>query len=142
MFAISIILTFNTLKNTIVISFLTLFLYANTELHELLKIPVLVHHYLEHDDNDNSVSFIDFLNEHYNNNNSHNDTDNKHHDHQKLPFKTNDCATVHTVLAFNNANDLSIDQIDYCSVKVISICNELIYSSSFQNKILQPPQFI
>ncbi|HET8963956.1 MAG TPA: hypothetical protein VFM99_08670 [Chitinophagales bacterium] len=130
------------MKNKIVISFLTLFLYANTEMHEILKIPVLVHHYLELDDNNNSESFIGFLNEHYNNNNSHNDTDNKHHDHQKLPFKTNDCATVHTVLAFTNANNLFVGQFEYCTVKVISIYNVLIHSSSFQNKILQPPQFI
>lgn len=40
-------------------------LLGNTELGELLKLPRLVAHYVQHHSNDSSVGFFDFINMHY-----------------------------------------------------------------------------
>ena len=68
------------------ISFLFIFLSANTAFGELLKLPVLVQHYMEHEDLQDGISFIDFLKEHYINPDSHPDI--PHHHHDNLPLKT------------------------------------------------------
>ncbi|MBL0309607.1 MAG: hypothetical protein IPP77_08015 [Bacteroidetes bacterium] len=123
------------MKRILAISCLFVFLCANTELYQLLKLPVLFHHYLE----DHHSTFTEFLYEHYNNNQTH--SDNHHHDHQNLPFKTTGCGTTHTTLAFNNQNNLSLCRLNDGSEKIISIYKEVIYSSSIFNKVWQPPQF-
>jgi len=133
--------TFKVLKRTIVISLLAMFLYANTELHELLKLPVLVHHYLEHDTSSPDLSFFEFLKEHYDSNNTHRHPDNNHNDHQKLPFKNGNCSTMHSVLDVFQVGMQSCCQIDVCSVKAIFPCDDLIYLSSIYTEVFQPPQF-
>jgi hypothetical protein len=88
------------LRKTIAISFLLVFLCANTEVGQLLKLPNLIHHFLEHhdhDDNDHNISFVDFIIIHYDSKQQHNDKEN----HQDLPFKTIN-SSLSTVLAFEN----------------------------------------
>lgn len=90
------------LRKNIVISFIFVFLCANTEIGQLLKLPNLIKHFLEHhdhddNDNDHAISFIDFIIIHYNNNQQRNDKDN----HQDLPFKTIN-SSANTVLAFQS----------------------------------------
>jgi hypothetical protein len=81
-------------KKIIAISFVVIFLCANTEIGQLLKLPNLIHHFIEHhdhDDNDHdddhAISFLDFVKNHYNDSHKHSDTD-QHDHHQNLPFKT------------------------------------------------------
>ncbi|MES2138757.1 MAG: hypothetical protein V4511_03560 [Bacteroidota bacterium] len=126
------------MKKLIAISFVFVFLYANTELHQLLKLPVLVHHYLEHHEEDNSASFAGFLYSHYNSEKSHSDND--HHDHHNLPFKT-DCANVHSSLAYTGHHQYSFQHTPPVSVKVNVVYNEIIYSSASLSNIWQPPKF-
>ena len=78
------------MKNLIAISFLFVFLGANTELHQLLKLPDLIHHFLEHRTQEPNETITEFLVEHYSDTQNHSKTD--QHDHDNLPFKTNDCA--------------------------------------------------
>ncbi|MES2286220.1 MAG: hypothetical protein V4547_11070 [Bacteroidota bacterium] len=127
------------MKKLIAISFVFVFLYANTELHQLLKLPVLVHHYLEHHEEGNGASFAGFLYSHYNNEKSH--SDNNHHDHQNLPFKTIDCTNIHTSLAYNHHYQYSFQHRNPVSVKIIVVYNEIIYSSASLSNIWQPPKF-
>jgi len=115
------------------------FLGANTELHQLLRLPVLLHHFLEHHDQEPDETFADFMNEHYADTQNHSDTD--HHDHDNLPFKTNDCATMHSNIAFNHQHNFSLAQPNTLSVEVLVAYNVVIYSSSIRDKIWQPPQF-
>lgn len=134
----SCFLIFATLKKLIAISFVFVFLYANTELHQLLKLPVLVHHYLDHHEEGNSASFVGFLYDHYNSEKSQSDND--HHDHQNLPFKT-DCANVHTSLAYTGHQQYSFQHTPPVSVKVNVVYNEVIYFSTSLSNIWQPPKF-
>jgi hypothetical protein len=89
-------------KKIIAISFVVLFLCANTEIGQLLKLPNLIEHFTEHHhhDDDHAISFLDFVKNHYNDNHKHSDTD-KHDHHQNLPFKTINTNT-NTVIAFEN----------------------------------------
>ncbi|MCE9540348.1 MAG: hypothetical protein K8R85_14200 [Bacteroidetes bacterium] len=126
------------MKKLIAISFVFVFLYANTEMHQLLKLPVLVHHYLEHCKEANNSSFVGFLYNHYNSEKPHSDND--HHDHQNLPFKT-DCANIHTSFAFTGHHQYSFQSTPPVSVKVNVVYNEIIYSSASLSNIWQPPKF-
>ena len=90
------------MKKIIAISFLFIFLCANTEIGQLLKLPNLIEHFFEHHEHkdEHSISFFDFVKSHYNDNKKHSDTD-KHDEHQNLPFKTIN-TSVNTIIAFEN----------------------------------------
>ncbi len=130
------ILTFAPLKKLVAISLLFVFLSANTELHQLLKLPMLIHHFLEHHDHEPDETFAGFLNEHYSDTQNHCDTD--HHDN--LPFKTNDCATMHNNVAFNHSHNFSISQPTIISEKLLVAHNVIVFSSVALSNIWQPPK--
>ena len=132
------LLTFAPLKKLISISLLFVFLSANTELHQLLKLPVLIHHYLSHHQDEHDKSFAHFLADHYSSKPEHTDKDN--HEHDNLPFKTNDCADMHSNIAFNHHHHFSLCEPNIVAEKVSVIYNVLFYSSSALNSIWQPPK--
>jgi hypothetical protein len=114
------------------------FLCVNTELHQLLKLPFLVHHYMEHKAKNPDCTVLDFLKDHYANNNLQSAQTDK--EHKNLPFKTTDCTTSHTVLAFDNLNKYLLRPTNTFSIKVKVVDNETIYTSASLSKIWQPPQ--
>jgi hypothetical protein len=64
--------------------FLAIYLVSATELIQVLKLPLLFSHYAEHSNKEKNHSFLDFLKDHYVDDDgtiSDNDTD------RKLPFK-------------------------------------------------------
>lgn len=125
-------------KRIIAISFLFIFLTANTAFGQMLRLPTLVHHYLEHVEWDNMTLF-EFLSEHYAVNINH--PDDKHHDHQKLPFKTADCHTSQVVTLVPQPT-FSICQIFPETIELKkSIRNQQHYSNAYLNSIWQPPRF-
>ena len=73
-------------KKIIAILFSVLIINGSTEIHQLWKLPLLVQHYLHHQNEDASLSFISFLKIHY--------TDRQHPKHNddkndnELPFKS------------------------------------------------------
>ena len=75
------------LRSLIPISFLLLQLFSTTELGEVFKLPVLIHHYFEHESEHDHESILHFLKEHYSYLHA---THNPHHagNHKQLPFKT------------------------------------------------------
>jgi hypothetical protein len=83
--------TFAPVKRLSAISMMFVILCATTEMHQLLKLPVLLHHYLEHREKDNSISFLAFLKEHY----VHEHAQASRHHHERLPFKSDNCAGAH-----------------------------------------------
>jgi hypothetical protein len=69
------------LKRLLSISLLALYLNSFTEMHEVLRLPILFEHYAEHKQQVNDLSFWEFLVMHY-------ETDVNHDDHDgQLPFK-------------------------------------------------------
>jgi hypothetical protein len=53
------------MRRFVILFIIALYALGSTELHELLKLPVLTAHYIEHKQNDPKISFWDFIYEHY-----------------------------------------------------------------------------
>ena len=126
------------MKNLIAIPFLFIFLFANTEIGQLLKLPVLLHHYLEHHDEEASISFTDFLHKHYTEENSHS-SPNK--EHQRLPFKSHDCCMANIPIAYCVPAAFSLKaEIPFSAKKEIFVFNVAFNLPSYFFRIWQPPK--
>jgi hypothetical protein len=68
-------------KRLMSILLLALYLTSFTEMHEVLRLPILLEHYAEHKNQVSDMSFIEFLEMHYKSDVTHDE-----HDSQ-LPFK-------------------------------------------------------
>ena len=68
--------------------FLFAILFSQAELHQLMKLPSLLEHYAEHRSADQQLSFANFLNLHYFNQEH---SANSHNHDSRLPFKAHDC---------------------------------------------------
>ena len=99
---------------------------------------MLIHHYLSHHQDEHDKSFAHFLEDHYSSNPEHSDND--HHEHDNLPFKTADCATAHVALAFINHTLYSIPRPVAFYDKISPIYNGAFYSSAVVSNIWQPPK--
>ena len=115
---------------------------ANTEIGQLLKLPTLLHHYLEHHDDKSEdeygISFIDFLQKHYDENNQH--SDNAKNDHQNLPFKTTDCNSLNTVIAMVQQTVFALQSTTSIPAKQVTCYTEQHYTSKSFGSIWQPPK--
>ena len=127
-------------RKLIAISFLSLFLCANTEIVELLKLPNFILHFFEHHNHENeqNISFVNFVKSHYTETNKHSDTD-KHDENNNLPFKTIN-TSVNIAFVFEYQKCFSFPKPVVFSFKnVIPFCKEL-YTSSVFNCIWLPPK--
>ena len=114
-----------------------MYLLSISEFHQLLKFPILVHHFIEHQSEDKSLTFSDFLNMHYSNANVVKDDYAKD---MKLPFKTSLVNLIaHFVAMEVELKDIYIHQ----HVRTLTFakldCNiPLGYTSA----VFQPPKMI
>lgn len=126
------------MKKLIAISFLFVFLSANTELNQLLRFPILIHHFFEHHEQEPDETFADFLNEHYSADQSlSNDV---HHDHDNLPFKTTHCSAAYASVEFVSQIQYSIPKPTILHEKIPPIYNGEYYFSAVVSNIWQPPK--
>jgi hypothetical protein len=75
------------MKNPISIFLLVIYLFSATECSQLLKLPVLILHFQEHQQKNASISFVQFIYHHYAIN--HTDDGDAEKDKQ-LPFQSHD----------------------------------------------------
>lgn len=75
------------MRRSVIFLMLLAYLCSATELRELLKLPVLLEHFVEHKGRNSSLDFFDFLSVHYLNVEKHGNAD-AHDD--ALPFKTHE----------------------------------------------------
>jgi hypothetical protein len=121
------------LKRLIAIGLLLLYVNSNTELHEMMRIPVLVEHYSHHKKLVSDISFWQFLAMHYKTDVSHDADDNA------LPFKDPAHSFTATVV------DLPVIKIDLIETKWVSqVTHSFVYKekfiSSHLSDIFQPPR--
>lgn len=112
------------MNKAVVLFLISVFMCANTSIGQLLKIPNLIEHYIEHKNEvaNSSSSFIDFIKEHYSKN-----ADSNNDEHQNLPFKTIEHNT-NVFVAFNILNYQLIPN------KVFFTTNKtFIYKSTFKS---------
>lgn len=127
------------MKKSISIFFFAIYLLSTTQCGELLKLPILIEHYLEHKQEDKNLSFLDYLAIHYAHGNPH---DADYEKDMKLPFKS-----------INNSNLVSITFcnpiLQFKGVLIVNYCENkkqfsdysFTYSSAFLSAIWQPPKF-
>ena len=73
------------MKKAIAILLLTTYLFSTTELSQLLKLPALVNHFIEHQDENKDLTLWEFMDIHY----AHGIVkDADYEKDMKLPFKT------------------------------------------------------
>lgn len=120
------------------ISFIFIFMCANTSFGEVLKLPVLFEHYTEHAQEDSDISFFDFLAKHYGEqiNHQHND---KHHDHENLPFKTTNVHFAHVVSLEPPLMFMANNVLVYTRNSNI-IYHQQEFTNTIINNIWQPPR--
>jgi len=115
------------MNKLIAIFLISVLMCANTSIGQLLKIPNLIEHYSEHNNEliSVSISFIDFLELHYSKN-----TENNSEEHHDLPFKTFEIASS-IFLLVNNVNF----QIQLAKV-LISNKQIFFYHKSFKSHLI------
>lgn len=79
------------MKKIAAIFLILIFLFGATEAYQLLKLPLLVQHYIQHRSEDPDISFISFLRIHYNKKLV---IDADWQQDQQLPFKTQQSANT------------------------------------------------
>jgi len=125
------------LKKFIAILFVAIYLISATEVKQLLKLPILVHHFFEHKHLASDLTLTDFLYMHYV---AHHVDDSDYDKDKRLPFKTHD-----------TNNNLSIGVFHFCETRIgvilfptssnkHSAVVDGLYSSAHHAAIWQPPK--
>ena len=120
------------------ISLLGIYLISITELNQLVKLPLLVKHFIEHKEKDKQLSFFAFLDKHY----ATSEFDEVGHDeHSNLPFKSHHSCVTAFSLAFysNNVTSLLFKPIQTQNSN-FSIYKEKKIKSAYLSFIWQPPK--
>ncbi|MBS1637171.1 MAG: hypothetical protein JST26_14730 [Bacteroidetes bacterium] len=126
------------MKRLIAIFFVSSILFAQTELHQLAKLPVLVQHFFEHKAENKDLSLVSFLKMHYFNGDP---KDKDYERDMKLPFKSNDCPQVMSVYfsaPAQNEFDIVLPVVSYNNLRIAY--TDWI-PGSHVNDIFQPPKF-
>ncbi|MEY4260529.1 MAG: hypothetical protein RL656_1502 [Bacteroidota bacterium] len=125
------------MKKVVSISFLIVFLLANTELHEVLKVPLLLEHYILHKQEDKNQSFLTFIYKHYVSVQDHFHLQN---DHDGLPLKTKDCIKYNPgIVSFLLIPYARLQEVLY-QLKQRIFFKKVFLSNLNQGNIWQPPQ--
>ena len=125
------------MKKVLTLSFVALFIANVFELHQLAKLPALVHHYFEHNSENEQQSFADFFAEHYFDQQSHTTQNHKHDD---FPFKSTDCSSFHAAIVFVQMIHANHYQPSLFFTSLIKETQPDLYLQNFVGKIWQPPK--
>ena len=126
------------MKKLVAILFLSIYLISTTELHQLAKIPLLIEHFEEHQQQNNQLTFFDFLNLHYS---GEEKIDADHEKDMKLPFKSHD-GCISTFIAANIPPSFSNLVLKEFSESILSFPSreDCFLSSNYLSSIWQPPK--
>jgi len=125
-------------QKVIVILLIGVYLFSTTELAQLLKLPVLIEHYKEHKYQNPAITFLGFLNLHYNNGNK---VDDDYDKDMKLPFKTvSDIASSCVINIPPTAFTISQPTFEYQEIKKKYSHTSNLLLPSFSANIWQPPK--
>lgn len=132
-----IFFNFATVKKWIALILFAIYAISSTELREIAKLPVLIQHYNEHRQLNHSITFSQYLVDHYNNL-PH--TDNDQERDNQLPFKQVD-STVMSSPAIPPSSAINLKRPVMSVVKdVLFPRNDQFIPSGNFSKIWQPPR--
>lgn len=126
------------LKKTIAIFFLAVYLLSLTELNQLVKIPVLIEHFIEHKEKDTGLSLWQFLDMHY----AHGEVQDADYDRDmQLPFKSHDGCISSLMPVFVPVSfSVQLDKPVSSEMNSYSVYTEQFVSAAFLSAIWQPPK--
>lgn len=126
------------MKRSVAISFLFLHLVFSTEMHEFLKMPVFVFHYIEHQkDSKDHLSLFSFIKLHYF---SHDRNDQDHEDHEELPFHDHSILCNSLVMSLLPTQFVSITGYPSFRKQIPHSSNDNSPLNFFHSDIWQPPR--
>jgi len=126
------------LKKFTAILILTAYLFSTTELHQLLKLPVVFQHYYEHKQLNNGISFLAFLDMHYMHGSP---LSNDYAEDMQLPFKTMDKCLSNAVPVIVPQNiNIVLDHPIQLKREQRFIMQDEFMPSSYLSRIWQPPK--
>lgn len=118
--------------------FLAIYLLSSTQLKELLKLPILVEHFIDHKKLDSQFSFIDFLCMHYAQGTA---KDADYEKDMRLPFKSAENPLGSYVSFYLPVPVFKQDVIvHFTERKQPFALYNFTYSSAFLSSIWQPPR--
>ncbi|HQV53912.1 MAG: hypothetical protein IPH34_04555 [Chitinophagaceae bacterium] len=126
------------MRKWVSILFLSIIVLSHSELHQLLRIPVLIDHFKEHKKEDPSITFIQFIKLHY----DKIVVDDDYQRDQQLPFRDANCTTSVSGLVIDiPPQNIKIEKQDYRfdADKVIPIAT-VLYLHLCTSTIFQPPR--
>jgi hypothetical protein len=131
-------ITFALLRKAIAILFLSIYLFSATEFSQLLKLPLLVEHFIEHKEENKQITLWEFLDMHY----AKTTTKDADYDKDmKLPFKSTGNSVSFTALNCLLASfETALNHPTQNTCTSYSIFSEHIPNSSLLNAIWQPPK--
>ena len=112
-------------------------LFSQTELHQVLKLPVLVQHYFEHKAENKNITLGGFIVLHYF---SGNPVDDDYARDMQLPFKTSDCIQAITSIVIPEQIVISNEPLLVSTTPFFKVQNDWI-PSNYIADIFRPPQF-
>lgn len=125
------------MKKGIAIFFLGIFLLTNSELHQFMKIPLLIQHYHKHKQENPGISFLGFMAMHYQ---GRLVIDEDFAQDQQLPFQKADCADLfNTVIEIPQALPVMVHPVKLIPVS-FRLFNSQNYSFYSLREIFQPPR--
>jgi hypothetical protein len=126
-------------KNIITATLLSIYLFSATAIGELFKLPMLVEHYYDHQEENKAISLVSFLYMHYQ---TEDGTDKDAKEDNQLPFKSIEHAITgafvsltppaFTYVTFNGRLTATLKFKTY---------EELFLPSSYLAAIWQPPRY-
>lgn len=126
------------MKQTIAISLLLIHLFTATELYQLVKLPLLIEHFIEHKEAKSDLTFWKFLKLHYADDIV---ADEDHDQDMNLPFKSDDgCINISLTAVIGSPQSDLILKPYFSETKTFFAYKESFLPSSFLSNIWQPPK--
>jgi len=128
------------MKQFFALFFLSTYIFSATELHQFLKLPILIEHYSEHKQKDHSITLWEFLCMHYANGDV---KDVDYSKDSKLPFKTHDNCNSTNHITILPEQKFSFNSILLPTERKM-LCKHFpsFSKSNFLNSIWHPPKFL
>ncbi len=126
------------MKKFTAILLLTAYLFSTTELHQLLKLPMVFEHFAEHQEKNKTISFLQFLNLHYMHGSP---KDKDYSEDMKMPFKTADnCVYLVSPVVIPPLVAVLENHVVYILQKEMHVPKDELIPSSYLSKVWQPPK--
>ena len=122
------------MKRILSIALISFYIISFTEVHQLIRLPLLVVHFIEHKALSRDITFFEFLELHYSTETAHDDRD------MQLPFKDcSHCVASQTVVLPVFNIDLKQEVVSYTPSVHTAFYKKFIPSSHLA-EIWQPPK--